>query len=66
MPHWVHELVCIAKGLRSERQFFDFLRHFLVEVHEWMALLFIATIVIHIILHWTYVRNNLKKYSILK
>ncbi len=41
-------------------------RHFLREVHEWTALLFIVMVVIHIVLHWTYIKANLQKYNIIK
>ena len=42
------------------------LRHFLVEIHQWMALLFMVIITIHIVLHWSYIRSNLNKYGIYK
>jgi len=41
-------------------------RHFLVEVHEWTALLFMIVIVVHIVLHWSYIRTNLRKHGIVK
>ncbi len=41
-------------------------RHFLREVHEWTALLFIVMVVIHTVLHWTYIKANLQKYNIIK
>jgi hypothetical protein len=41
-------------------------RHFFVTIHEWTALIFMITIVIHIFLHWTYVKSNLKKHGIMK
>lgn len=41
-------------------------RHFLTSIHEWTALIFMITIAMHIILHWTYIRSNLKKYNIMK
>jgi len=34
-------------------------RHFLIGVHEWTAILFIVAIGIHIGLHWSYVKSNL-------
>ena len=42
------------------------LRHFLREVHEWTALMFIVMIVIHLALHWTYIKSNLREYGIIK
>lgn len=41
-------------------------RHFLREVHEWTALLFIIITLIHLALHWTYIKSNLQKYGIIK
>jgi hypothetical protein len=42
------------------------LRHFLVEVHEWAALLFMIVIIVHMVLHWGYIKANLKKHGIVK
>jgi hypothetical protein len=56
----------LPKGYQARGSFLVSLRHFLVEVHEWVALIFIITIVIHIMLHWTYIRHNLKKHGVLK
>ena len=42
------------------------LRHFLVGVHEWTALLFMIVVVVHITLHWGYIKANLKKHGIVK
>ncbi len=42
------------------------LRHFLREIHEWSGLAFIVFGTIHVIVHWTYIRNNLIKYGIIK
>jgi hypothetical protein len=42
------------------------LRHFFREVHEWTALLFIIIVFVHLILHWAYIKTNLKKYGIMK
>jgi hypothetical protein len=42
------------------------LRHFLRDVHEWTALLFLISIAIHWALHWTYIKSNLKRHGILK
>lgn len=36
-------------------------RHFLADVHAWTALAFMVTVAIHIMLHWPYVKHNLKK-----
>ena len=42
------------------------LRHFLRDVHEWTALMFIIMTLIHLALHWTYIKSNLQKYGITK
>ena len=42
------------------------LRHFLREVHEWTALMFIVMMLIHLALHWTHIKSNLRKYGIIK
>jgi Ni,Fe-hydrogenase I cytochrome b subunit len=42
------------------------IRHFLREVHQWTALLFIACIVVHLILHWGYIERNLRKSGLLR
>ena len=55
--------VILPKGYAAQKGGLVGLRHFLVEVHEWTALLFMTTIAIHILLNWTYVRNNFKKYG---
>ncbi len=41
-------------------------RHFLREVHEWTALLFIVVMVLHLFLHWPYIKTNLRKYNVIK
>lgn len=51
----------LPKGYAARGSFLITLRHFFVEVHEWAALGFIITIVIHIFLHWSYIKTNLKK-----
>lgn len=56
----------LPKGYEAKGSFLITLRHFLVEIHEWAALGFMITIVIHIFLHWGYVKTNLKKSDILK
>lgn len=56
----------LPKGYEAKGSFLITLRHFLVEIHEWAALGFMITIVIHIFLHWGYLKTNLKKSDILK
>ena len=38
------------------------LRHSLVTVHEWTALLFMIVVGIHIWLHWAYVKKSVDRY----
>ena len=56
--------VILPKGYGATRGFLVGLRHVLIEIHEWTALLFMVIIITHIILHWAYIKNNLKKYGI--
>jgi hypothetical protein len=56
----------LPKGYEARGSVLVSVRHVLITIHEWTALIFMVTIVIHIILHWTYIRSNLKKYSIMK
>ncbi len=42
------------------------LRHFLRDVHEWTALMFIIMTIVHLALHWTYIKSNLQKSGIIK
>jgi thiosulfate reductase cytochrome b subunit len=42
------------------------LRQFLRAVHQTGALLFVVTIVVHLLLHSGYIRQNLKKYRLIK
>ena len=52
----------LPKGYQARGSFVVSLRHFFIAIHEWVALIFIVVIVIHIILHWPYIKSNLKKY----
>jgi len=51
----------LPRGFRGEGRFLYSLRHFLMGVHEWMALAFMLAIGIHLFLHWPYIREHLKK-----
>lgn len=51
----------LPKGYQVRGSFLVSLRHFLTDIHEWTALLFIITIAIHIVLHWGYIRAHLRK-----
>ena len=56
----------VPRGGGAEGGFLVLLRHFLREVHEWTALMFIVIILIHLALHWTHIKSNLQSYRILK
>lgn len=56
----------LPKGYEARGSFLVSLRHFFIEIHEWAAVGFMVTIVIHIVLHWSYIKTNLKKYNIRK
>jgi len=42
------------------------LRHFTREIHFYSAIIFIALILIHLWLHWPYIKHNLKTYGLKK
>lgn len=56
----------LPRGGGSSGGFLITLRHFLRDIHEWTALLFILCLVIHLALHIPYIKTNLKKYGWMK
>lgn len=52
----------LPRGYGSRGGFLVSVRHALVTVHEWTALLFMIIIGIHISLHWTYIKKTLDKH----
>ncbi len=52
----------LPRGYGSGARFLVSLRHSLVTVHEWTALLFMIVIGVHISLHWAYVKKSLGRY----
>ena len=56
----------LPRGYEVRGGFMGSLRHFLIALHEWAGLIFLMVIAMHIVLHWSYVRSNLKKSGILK
>lgn len=58
--------LALPRGYEARGTVLVSVRHLVVTIHEWTALIFIITIAIHIFLHWTYIRSNLKKYGIMK
>ena len=55
----------LPRGYEGRGNFLVSLRHFFIAFHEWAGLIFIVMIAIHIVLHWPYIKSNLKKYSII-
>jgi hypothetical protein len=56
----------LSRGYEARGNFLVSLRHFCITLHEWVGVMFIVLIIIHIVLHWTYIKSNLKKYGIMK
>jgi hypothetical protein len=54
--------VILQRGYGARGGYMISLRHFFIEIHEWTALVFIVIIAVHVLLHWGYVKTNLKKY----
>ena len=56
----------LPRGYQARGSFLVSLRHFFIAIHEWAALIFMVVVAIHIILHWPYIKSNLKKHGIIK
>ncbi len=56
----------LPRGYEAPGSFIVSLRHFLIVFHEWTALIFMIVVAVHIVLHWPYIKSNLKKYGIMK
>ena len=56
----------LPRGYETRGNFLVSLRHFFIAIHEWVGLIFMVVIVIHMILHWPYIKSNLKKSGIIK
>ena len=56
----------LPKGYGTQGGFGVSLRHFFIAFHEWAGLVFIIFITLHIVLHWPYIKSNLKKSGIMK
>ncbi len=56
----------LPKGYEARGSFLVSLRHFFIAFHEWAALVFMIVVAVHIVLHWPYIKSNLKKYGIMK
>jgi hypothetical protein len=59
MTGFINWLV-LPRGYGATQGFLLSLRHFLLGIHQWTAILFVVTIAIHIVFHRGYVRANLK------
>ena len=55
----------LPRGYEGRGNFLVSLRHFFIALHEWAGLIFMVMIAIHIVLHWPYIKSNLKKYGII-
>jgi hypothetical protein len=53
----------LPRGYEARGNALVFLRHLFIAIHEWASLIFMVVIVIHIVLHWPYIKSNLKKYG---
>ncbi len=58
--------LALPKGYEARGSFLVSLRHFFIAFHEWAALVFMIVVAVHIVLHWPYIKSNLKKYGIMK
>jgi len=58
--------IVLPRGYEARGNFLVSLRHFFIAIHEWAGLLFMVVVVIHIVLHWPYIKSNFKKYGIMK
>lgn len=56
----------LPRGYEARGGFLISLRHFLVAVHEWGGLIFVIVIIVHLVLHGTYIKTQLQKYGIMK
>ncbi|RJQ81459.1 MAG: DUF4405 domain-containing protein [Desulfobacteraceae bacterium] len=56
----------LPRGFRSGENVWAAVRHFLLEVHQWTALLFIISMAVHWVLHWSYIKSNLQRHGFLK
>jgi ABC-type transport system involved in multi-copper enzyme maturation permease subunit len=56
----------LPRGYEARGSVLVSVRHFFIAFHEWAALIFMIVVAVHIVLHWPYIKSNLKKYSIMK
>jgi len=56
----------LPRGYEARGSFWVPLRHFFIAFHEWAALIFMIVVAVHIVLHWPYIKSNLKKSGFMK
>jgi hypothetical protein len=56
----------LPRGYQARGDFLISLRHFFIALHEWLGMMFMVLIILHIVLHWTYIKSNLRKYGMMK
>ena len=56
----------LPRGYQARGYFLISLRHFFITLHEWVGMMFIVLIIIHIVTHWAYIKSNLRKYGMMK
>ena len=56
----------LPRGGGGGQRFLAGIRHFLMDAHAWLALLFIVVVAVHLLLHRSYIKANLTKSSLLK
>jgi hypothetical protein len=56
----------LPRGYQARGDFLISLRHFFIALHEWLGMMFMVLIILHIVLHWTYIKSNLRKYNMMK
>ncbi len=52
-----------GRGITTEKMFFGLDRHNWTDIHNYIALVFIALILIHLILHWHWIKSLPKLIS---
>lgn len=55
----------LPHGLGRRGGFIVEIRHLLMELHAWLAMLFVVAIIIHLVLHRSYIKANLKKSGLI-
>jgi len=51
--------LCLPRGFQAGRGVGS-VRQLVSDFHRWTALSFVALVVLHLILHWPYIRSNLR------